>query len=132
LNVVPAAVLPMPLEIVERLRLNRILLDCRHRHPLAGEKWADAPSSPLQLCPPMLNYTKYSLLTIQTFRKQSSLFSDILVSLNGRCANGRHPDEHGDRLRSLNPRIKIDVTIESSDDPFKRTYLGVQLSLTEV
>jgi hypothetical protein len=33
----------MPLEIVERLGLNRILLDCRHRHPLASEKVGRRP-----------------------------------------------------------------------------------------
>jgi hypothetical protein len=46
LNVVPAAVLPMPLEIVERLGLGRVSLNCRHLHPptAAGrERWADAP-----------------------------------------------------------------------------------------
>jgi len=88
LDVVPATMLPMPLEIVEGCGSDRVSLNCRHRHPLrllTLESSADSPVWAAAASHPPEVYQTFLIGNIQTFREQSGP-----LGANDYCPNNSH------------------------------------------
>jgi hypothetical protein len=58
LSAAPATLLPMPLEIVQGLGLDRVLFDCRHGHPLVVEFGEPTPFLAAAASLPATKHTK--------------------------------------------------------------------------